>query len=57
MTVDCGETASYPSPAGGIWFNAAPGMFTVKNQGQLIDDTYTEGNTTWHWHFEPVAPE
>jgi hypothetical protein len=57
MTVACGETTTYPSEAGGIWFNAALGMFTVKNHGHTIDDTYTEGNTTWHWHFDPAPPE
>jgi hypothetical protein len=37
-----------------IWFRAPAGMFQVKNNGALIEDSYTLGDYHYIWHLEPA---
>ncbi len=57
VTIVCpGGTTTIPAGASPIWLNIPAGIFQVKPDGTL-DDTYTDGVTTWSWHFEPAPPE
>ncbi len=57
LTIVCpGGTTTIPAGANPIWLNIPAGMFQVKPDGTL-DDTYTDGVTTWHWHFDPVPAQ
>lgn len=38
-----------------IWFSAPRGMFQVKQQGTVIEDTWVHGDVTYEWHLEPAS--
>ena len=39
---------------GALWFRTEPGIFHVKNDGTLIDNSRVSGDTTYEWHLEPA---